>query len=1036
MGEMGDRMELSDFVGARRIPLIGRRTYLQEIRQRIHQRGVHVLYFEGEGGIGKTALLEAALEHSLQEQGRADANRGCVASEIIDLYHVDSHTPEGLIRQITQVTRPGSFAETRRTLGSLSRARSLGNVELANEKVQALHRQFVQEFLAMMTDGVVLAFDTLEVLQYEYDPFQEELGQDLPLLSAGEWLFQTFFPSLRGNAVILLAGRPGQVKERLANLRQDNPRLEFWHTQLGALQAEESKQYLETLARAEWEHGDPDAAERLREFVEEQGPVVHFLTGGRPILLALVADMLAFGWTLPPSLSQTLEDLSQLEAESLRQEIERALVVRIQESPSLLGETIRALAWLRKGATPELLARIMDLETPDGEWDVGATQEYLEQAVRLTLVKVRPHEQRVFLHDEMYALLDRHILQMCSQEERDRVYVAVLRYYQDRVRDLHRQIGRTPGINPTLQAARRQAYVETVHYRLCHQPALGFTTYVWRAEEALNGLDAELDMLLRTELLRTIGLLRERDRLGDLNPREVEMDVAVRWGMRALLFQNDSEGALEIFDTIARRWGQEAEAFGLVWVHLQLYRAAAMMMRAEEGDWPRARTLLEEVELRTGEQLVGAQDPANRRGFLDWVRPSRESPETSGVEGQRWRAKILKALALNCQGYLDQQQGRYAQAVEHYQTSAMLQRRLRMAGLASVLVNLAYVMTLTGEFRHARLLSEEAESWARHRGQDHTLALALNVRALIETYDGHHADALGYAEQALEIVRGLRAPRVQGLIQVTQARTQRYLLTSSVDDSRQVNPQMVEESLKGINHAVNLLKNNPPDRVAALIERGCLHREIARWHYLRNRELEAVRSARSSRRDLQRTIVLAGAMDLPDQAAAAWTNLGWLWYYARQMGMATKALEEVYALIPAGYQFSPSGPLPSMAREPSKSEARLPFWSALGKAEMLQAYMALDRALEARDEEVHEAALSEAVSHITLSLAYDEQIAEEHFDVTRAEDGLHKRIRQDGLSIWRLHRHAQKAAEARRLTQPTRFQAFLNQMFGPAELWA
>jgi hypothetical protein len=103
---------------------------------------------------------------------------------------------------------------------------------------------------------------------------------------------------------------------------------------------------------------------------------------------------------------------------------------------------------------------------------------------------------------------------------------------------------------------------------------------------------------------------------------------------------------------------------------------------------------------------------------------------------------------------------------------------------------------------------------------------------------------------------------------------------------------------------------------------------------------------------------------------------------------------------------------------------------------MLKAYMALDHALEARDERAHEAGLSEAVNHITLSLAYDEQIAEEYFDVNRAEDGLHKRIRQDGLSVWRLHRHAQETAEARRIPQPTRFQAFLNRMFGPAELWA
>lgn len=1029
-------MGVSDFVGARRIPLIGRRTFLQEVGRRMKRGGVHVLYFEGEGGIGKTALLDAALASSRQGKGEAARFKGSVAREIIDLYHVDSHTPEGLMRRISQVIGREHFQETQKTLSALSRARNLGNVELANEKVRMLHSVFLYEFVTLAEDGLVLALDTLEVLDYEYDPFQEELGRDIPLLSAGEWLLQTFLPRLQGNVLLLLAGRPGRVKGRFGDLCRGRPGLEFWETRLGALQEEETQAYLHTIADLEEEQGDRDAAERLREFEEERGQVVHFLTGGRPILLALVADLVACGSTLPRSFGSTLRELRIRGVDAWRPEIERALVVRIQESPSPLGETIRALAWLRKGATPELLARVMALTTPEGDWDGALAQRYLDQVTALTLVKVRPNEHRVFLHDEMYTLLDKHILTVCSQEERDRVYEAILQYYQDQERDLEQQIEACPGIDPILHAIRCQTYVETIHYRLCHWPALGFAAYFWRAEDALNGLDTELDMLLRTEMLRTVGLLRERSALGTLNLREVEMDVATRWGMRVLFFQNDADGALEVFDTIAEKWKGDAAMCGLAWAHLQLYRGAAMMMRAAEGDWPRVRDLLQQVVREADEQLEGAQDHGERRGFLGLVRPTRSGGEPDGIEGLQGRARILKAQALYHQGYLDRQQGRYAEAVEHYQASAMLQRRLRMAGLASVLINLAYVMALMGDFRHARLLAEEAERWARRRGQDHSLALALNVRAIVAGLDGHHTDALHYADQSLEMARGLRAPRVRGLIYSTRARALRYLLASAVAEGKALQPEIADQALKEANHAVNLLRHNLPDRVAALIERGCMYREIARSFALQNRGEQVFKARIASQRDLERTIALAGAMDLPDQAAAAWTNLGWLWYYTGQPDGALHTLKQVYAIIPPDYLFPDPGPLPPLAQPGQKSEARLPFWSVLGKAEMLRAYIALDHALEAEDEESHDERLYVAVNHITLALAYDEQIADEFFDITRAEDGLHKRILRDGLSIWRLHQQARAVAMKRGLAQPTRFQAFLGRMFGPAELWA
>jgi tetratricopeptide (TPR) repeat protein len=1009
-------MSLIEFTGARRIPLIGREDLLKEAERRIGRGGIHLLYLQGGGGIGKTAVLQAILEKS-QRGGKAEALPGCcVAREIIDLYHVDVHTAEGLIRKIVQVLGEWSFEGTGKALAALERARVVGDMDAASEQGKALQETFVEEFASLTEDGVVLAFDTLEVLEYERDPFQEELGQEVPAHSAGEWLFRTFFPALRGNAIVLLAGRPGNLQERLEALREQNPRIIFRHILLEALSEEETREYLKAVAQAEGKRGDADAAARLWAFCEERGDVVHFLTGGRPILLALVGDMVGHGWTLPPPFSCTIDELRQRDIGTWRQEMEQALIVGIQESPTPIGATIRTLAWLRKGAAPELLARVMDLKTADGAWDVYTVTGYLDQVAQLALVKVRPGDRRVFLHDEMYALLEGYILQRCSQEERDRVYTSIRDYYRELTRELEQHIEQFPTVAVSLQARLHQALVEEMHYRLRHNPPMGFAMYFWLAEEALGGRDIEMDMLLRTEFLRTIGMLKASDYFVGFVPREAEVDTAVRWGMRALFLQGDPEAALNVFDQVRRRWGKSAGRLGVAWVHMQLYQAIAKIQRADGDDWKEARALLTTVEQKVDEIL-------------------KSPPETPVVKGHRWQAKIVKGLALNFRGYLDRQQGRYVEAVKHYQESAMLQRRLNMAALAPTLTNLSYAMALTGQSTHARLLAEEAERLGQRSGKQHMLALTLNVRALVELYDGHHRAALRYTDRALEIAADLPAFRVRGLIYLSRAKAYRYLWDSLTQVERQRTPGFFDEMLKEANQAVNLLRNSPADRVDALLERGCVYRQMARDFHLRGRQEEAKEYRDKSSKDLERAAVLAGALNLPGQQALAWTNLGWLGYYLGQLREVERALEQATSSLPKEYLFPTHGPVPPMAMDKRRSEATLPYWSTLGKAEMLRAYLALDEALAAANQEAQVAAVQVAVRHITFSLAYDELIAEQYFDLTRAEEGLHKRILQDSLSIRMLHQYAQQVATEQELTQPTRFQQFLSRMFGPADLW-
>jgi tetratricopeptide (TPR) repeat protein len=1011
-------MRLVEFTAARRIPMIGREELIREAERRIGRGGVHFLSFEGAGGTGKTALMEAILEQS-QRGGKADTMANCrVAREVIDLYHVEVHTSEGLVRRITDVLGDWSFEQTGKILSGLDRARIAGDMDAVGAYSEALQTTFVDEFRSLTADGAVLAFDSLEVLEHERDPFQEELAREVPVPtpSASEWLFEEFFPALQGNALVLLSSRPGSLGSRLDDMQQRNQRLLVHHVPLKPLELEETLDFLRSAAQADGRLGDGDAAARLWTFCEERGEVAHLLTEGRPILLSILADLVARGWDLPPSFDRDLGEKEQERARSWGAEIERALVLQLLESPEPVGNTIRALGWLRKGATPELLARVMGLKTLNGEWDVYTVSGYLQQAGQLTVVQLQPGARRVFLHDELYALLDKHVFQSCREEERDQIHAAIQAYYWDLTRELERRVEQLPPGYAAIQARLRQAFVEEMHYRLTFSPPMGFAMYFWLAEDAVGGRDAEMDMMVRTEFLRTMGRLRETGRFAGLVPREAEMDAAVRWGLRALFLQSRPEAALKIFDQIRRRWGKDAGTLGLAWVHMQLYRALAKIHRAERDDWQVARDLLVNVEQSVYSIL-------------------RTPAETPTVRGRRWQARIMRSLALNFRGYLDRQQGRYAEAVQNYQESAMLQRRLGMAALAPTLTNLSYALSLIGDFDHARLLTEEAERLARRTGKEHMLAMTLNVRALVEAQDHHHRAALRYTDRALEIAAKLPSFRVRGLIYMTRARARRYLWDTLTEAERNREPHFFDEALKEAAQAVKLLRNSPPDRVDALLERGCIYRELARVRHQEGRIEGAAQYAEMGKKDLERAAALAGAMDIPSQQALARTNLSWLYYYLEQREDAEKAVQQAYGPLPREYLFSSNGPMPRMACKERRNEASLPFWSTLGKAEMLRAYMALDEARAANGNGDKGDHLLAAVRHITYSLTYDAQVADAYFDLTRAEAGLHRRILKDDLSVRTLHRHAQAVAEEQGLEQPTRFQWFLNRMFGTADLW-
>jgi len=1008
--------------------LIGREKEIGEFAHHCRRLASPTLfYLEGRGGVGKTAIVEEVLERL--RRGDIRGWRGRAPRRLIDLYHIDFQTPTGLAEGIRKALgSPPIFSTYTAEVEKLRQRARRG--DLKREEWKRIWRLFAQALsqLAKREEGLVLALDTVEVLQYTRDPFQEEVKRTLPLASVGQWMLEEVFPYLEGPILWIWAGRPTLLVQRLRTV--DN--LQLVIQRLKPLNREESLAYLEAVAVRLQEQGAV-GVERLRDYVASYPAGLYRGTGGRPILLALTADILRVGADLPTPFYAESEEGAQGDRDS-QEALERMMMEHLLAQPSPEVKALLALGWLRKGANAALLGRLLDLD------ETRATT-LLEALAELVLVKRRPQaDHPYFLHDELYYLLERY--REIEPEKRARLYQKIHAYYAEREKEVLEKLRGDidPWSRTRYEARRRAIQVERLHYQLYDDPRAGFETYFLRAEDALDSRDTDLDMLLRSELLRVVADLQQAERLSKDLVAQVYKDAAVRWGVRVLLLHNDPEGAAETFREVRGWIAKTTQPLDTSWRrYMRLYEAVIAL---KKGDYEQARRVLEEVE----------------DGFLN-LTPGKV-------------VAVLRAFTAAYLGYLERLQGEYFQAVTHYQKATALFRRLGMGALISTLTNLAYAMAMVGRFRHARQVLGEARERADQEGQPHWLARILNVRAIVEALDGHSRTALRHADdaQVLFEVGKVSDERLRGLLHITRARAYRYLWNDFVRERRWRDGledpllRAYEEGEKGLSLIKETERQGSYYHVEALTETGCVLREMA-WTYRKIAEREALltedvfegdrerlfqgaarraedrfwRAGGVENREaswkpqIQRRIKedLGGDAYLPTLAL---TNLGWHYHYQRRAPEEITALcELIEELIGPAYR------LPELTVE--KESANLLLWAVLGKMEMLRFHELL-RGWERWDRAERDVRLKQAVRRVTYSLEYDYLVGRNSYDLRRAEAGLHQRLislpEWDVYILPRFYRYGEEVAEELQAWLRGRESAFLRWLrenFGEREIW-
>ena len=718
--------------------MVGRKEEIKRLRDCLRARGDrHYIYYWAQGGLGKTRLLDEL------QQLVVEAGPGFFSTGIIDLYHTDVHSSLDVEKAIVDGldSERSYFPTWRRERSVYERLLERGSDPGVQEKHrEALSQVFVKECrdMALEARKLVICFDTIELLQYESSVVEEKAGLGAVDTRLRSWLLGKL-PQL-ANVLVVFCGRP---KERASGKGRDHQ---------SRLVADMKEAFGDELDVVELKPFDP---EETRELVAELSgnevipagslPVVHRLTGGRPIFLHLVVDLLRALSPAPRQILDIFEEYADLvdapagdpRLHEARRRIEVEILRGIFNEAGELGGYLGRMAMMPKGVNAAILEQVLGL--PTDEVDL-----LLQDLRSLSFVKVfksapgtrRLPEERTFFHDEMYRLLNlSDVVPNLRMNERTVAHQLIVNYYNRRIADLEIQISDCEELEDRsgLRERLQRLQLERLYYFLVRDPRQGYLEYKRLTEEANRRRWLAFGMQLLDEFLR---FYNSDPRRGQFDRVHITHQQVVR---------ESAQTWVERFHW----WGQYLRAIDFarqILDHPETFSIDPTSDVAVLGNvcalWSRARAMHygyeKEVYDETHEML-------------------KRLPPLADCNDEQTLARARLCTSL---GYQSRWGGHYVLASRHYVEGVAAFRKLKTHEdeLAIVLNNLAWVYARQGRFRLARILGSEALAIDKKEGTDYSTGLTLTNLAYVERMAGGYPQAVIYAEQALELFRDLEDP--------------------------------------------------------------------------------------------------------------------------------------------------------------------------------------------------------------------------------------------------------------------------------------
>ena len=991
--------------------IYGRATLLDQLDKALASRTERplLLLLTGDGGTGKTRILEALLE-LLDAQQRLHL-------PIYDFYHIDrfraSAIEETIIRFFCS-QRPDAAAifepyqDARRRLDT---ARQSGQ---AFEQAQAMVcHTFISCYNALtereINGPAVLLFDSVEQAVNLHDGAELRLAQREPAAIAGgeHWLSEVL-PKLR-NTVVILSGRPqtlyGTSVELYERLRD---KMFAQQIPISGMERVASDDFARALHEKLLAVGQPEIHE-FAEAVSLDEETLHLwyrISGGLPFWISMLFTCTMFG-VIPPEIDAFHEqirageppDLDLTAQQRLRDVAMRSFLDGIDSNDQPLLLALQWMATIRKGASVAMLSMIAQAE----DVDIGSPTTLLDHLGELLIVKRRvvPRytfdgsvgtETLLFLHDELYHWLDRNL--SGAVQLRPAVSQALIDWYDRTIADA--EVARLAAVEQLLtvgpdhpdasalertqkdHARRRDMLVlDRLGYYYQFDRERGRAEYNMQSHAAIIRREVGYGVMLRQEALRSYY------RLDQGVPFHIEVECAARWVLRATYYEEPD--ALALLDHLGFYWEREAEVPGDHYALLHHAVTQLLLFRHPE-----------ERELIQGE-LVAA------RASMDGLEPS------GNLDSQPWR-RMLQSRIDNNAGYHYRLRYELFDAAEAYRRALTYGNGsgsdLAFAQLrGEILNNLAFAYSEQGNADEARRYAMQGLSFRQRYSSNYTVAQSLNTLARIEIRAGQFLMAREYAEQALQIFRQHQSPRGLSLCLPVLAEANRKLAEQlSYMISRQ--EQTFRLALDLFEEAKDLLEREnitSAERWREVFQGlGCTYRSYGQA--LHNREVEPERADdyfSTAHTWLERAVDLAVArgqpaliiMDLHEHLATIHVNQD---EYDERVEIH---LQRAEVLAPAEYRYERGIGLHS-TRRPIYG-----FWRVLAQCElqrMMLGFGSYDHGLYTRDQESRTRTLirqrdpldlQDAGRHMLLMLAYVLQYAHSSQLLERANSLILRELR-------------------------------------------
>jgi len=966
--------------------LVGREALLDEILDALTKPrpSCRVVYLLGEGGIGKTRVLEELVEQLNNMLEKPD--RAYVTDDVVDLYHTVQHTRNGLADALYEAA---PFLEEVRLEELRTEMTSLWVAGVAGQSAQ-LRSEHLKLFENILKDAcqrrpTFFVLDTAERLRYQ----SLTSGSAMAGETADAWQWLLDILEANSNLYLVIAGR-----------LESQPLVDDLQTRLGENQVLVKEvepldvsgvlAYFEEIEKLAQENGDETLLRRLRAFDEPRRREVAMWSQGVPIRLALIIDYLFMGGTP-----------SELPKADAGDAWEKAFFERMFQHRGDMLETLLALGRLPKGADAHLLAEVMGIDPDEAHTRLKA----IEPLTITKIFDVPGMGERYFLHDEMYHLLDKHYYSRpWDAQEKDLAQRRITQYYNGRLNQWRRDMqeafrpveaGKTtqsteenktkacpPGETLVeLYQQRHALLTEDVYYALRRDPRRGFRRrYRYTRDADLSG-DVALDYALQAELLSYFtddASNNSQDNIASIDRTLVQGVLAMR--------------------PVVRAWVEER--------YNDVKKQAKALRSTDFVDDPLNLAILNAWEAYA--RIMAGEDLNEARRLLDEAIEKTKPYEYQALDEEItvWRAKAILALALRVRGYLRDNLGELEQAIKDYRRAVQLWREVNLqVEVATSTKDLAFNLGRMGDFANARDLASDALNLHRKLASPGPIGLSLNTLATIDIEEGHYLEAQVHAERALHLFQCISFSRGVGLAHLALSEAIRRRSAASSSITRLEWLQNLTKAKKHANEAIQHLKGMG-DRwywIRALIEKGCVVRDKVRV-CRHNEAIEGCDEAQiatyctKSKASLNEAAKMAEMHGYDNLQLDALVNLGWLGYYARDRALSDEAEKEVRDAFPHIFKNQRGDPLPP--GEVSAEEWAL--WEQCGKLYVMKGAWSYEDFLKLKEKnkEQAEAALQQMGKLWTQALQYSAVRGEDYRNLRLGKRFIFEHTKS--LNVWEL----------------------------------